>query len=107
MTEQPLNIEPPEPLSRHEQSITLTKAQPPEPQWAFYLVSLFTSLGGFILGWVYLVKDSRANKLFGIRALLLGFVLPLLVVSVIVVSQVQQRDQRAPLPTQPGTLLPE
>ncbi|MDP2587597.1 MAG: hypothetical protein Q8P33_02375 [bacterium] len=100
-------LEPPEPLSRHEQSLVLVKAQPPEPHWAFYLVALFTSLGGFILGWVYLIKNGSANKLFGLRAILLGFVIPLVVVLVIVAGQIQQKGQQAPLPSQPGTLLPE
>jgi hypothetical protein len=99
-------LQPPEPLTRHEQSIELVKSTPPSPAWAFYLVAMFTSLGGIIMGWIYLVKDGQRNKLFGIRALLLGFVLPLLIVAIIIVIQLQQRDAVAPLPNQPGTLLP-
>ena len=101
------SLQPPEPLTRHEQTIALVKSVPPQPAWAYYLIAAFTSLGGIIMGWIYLVKDGASNKLFGIRALLLGFALPLLVVGIIVISQLNQRDAQAPLPNQPGTLLPE
>lgn len=98
--------QPPEPLTPHEQSLVLVKAQPPTPQWAFYLVALLTALGGWVMGWIYIVKDGAKNKLFGLRAMLLGFVLPLVVVAVILLLQLLQRGASAPLPQQPGTLLP-
>lgn len=101
------NLQPPEPLTTHEQNITLVKSVPPSPAWAYYLIAAFTSLGGIIMGWIYLVKQGSHNKLFGLRVLLLGFLLPLVVVAVIFLMQLQQRGASAPLPNQPGTLLPE
>ncbi len=99
-------MNPPEPLNAHEQGITLIKSKPPTPTWVYYLIAAFTSLGGIIMGWIYLVKDGSRNKMFGLRALLLGFVLPILVVAIIIVLNLSQRGVSAPLPSQPGTLLP-
>jgi hypothetical protein len=98
---------PPEPLSAHERSLTLIKSDAPRPLWPYLLVATLTSLGGIILGFVYLVKDGAENKRFGAAALLLGFVLPLVIVSYVLLDQLRQSGARAPLPNQPGVQLLE
>lgn len=99
-------IQPPEPLTPHEQKIRLVKCQPPRPLGAYLLLAAITSLGGFVMGWVYLVKDGKDNKLFGLGALLLGFLLPLAIAAVIIILNIMQIGVFAPLPEQPGVLLP-
>ncbi|MFH0831090.1 MAG: hypothetical protein V1895_03455 [Parcubacteria group bacterium] len=98
---------PPEPLTPHEQALILVKSRPPQPTKLYYLIAALTFIGGILMGWIYLVKDGTKNKLFGLRALLLGFLLPLVVVAVILVIQINQRGEQAPLPQQPGKILPK
>lgn len=99
-------IEPPEPLTPHEQSLTLVKSMPPQPRWAYLLLAALTSIGGLTMAWVYLKKDASSNRIFGLQSLLLAFVIPLIVVAIIIFIQIQQGGARAPLPDQPGLLLP-
>jgi hypothetical protein len=99
--------QPPEALTEHEQGIVLVKSTPPQPLVLYYILAGLTAIGGFIMGWIYLVKDGGANKLFGLRAMALGLLLPLLLVIAIFVSQAIQKRASAPLPQQPGVLLPE
>ncbi len=100
-------LEPPEPLTEHEKSLVLIKSKPPEPTGWYYLLAAITFLGGLWMGFVYLVKDGQKNKLFGIRALFSGMFLPVVVVGIILFSQFQQKQASAPLPQQPGVILPE
>ncbi|MFO0702755.1 MAG: hypothetical protein U0514_02695 [Candidatus Andersenbacteria bacterium] len=99
-------LQPPEPLTEHERSLTLVKAQPPEPTWAYYLLAAGTSLGGLIMGWIYLTKDGGTNKTFGLRAILLGLLLPTAIVAAVLVNRALQTSTPAPT-NQPGVLLPE
>ena|SRR3990167_7757125 len=101
-----MTLSPPAALTEHEISLKLIKARPPEPSWAYYLLAAGTALGGVTLGWIYLIKDGANNKAFGLRALLLGLVLPVVVV---VAAFAIRATQVSPLtPTQqPGVLLPE
>lgn len=105
MTETPATVQPPEPLTAHERSLELVKALPPEPTWAYYLLAAGTSLGGVILGLIYLAKSGYQNKAFGVRALLLGLVLPLTVVAIVFVIRASQPQVFTPV-HQPGVLLP-
>lgn len=99
--------EPPEALTEHEKNLVLVKSLPPEPTGLYYLLSAITFLGGVWMGFVYLIKDGQKNKLFGIRALFSGMFLPIVVVAIILFSQFQQKQAVAPLPQQPGVILPE
>lgn len=99
--------EPPEPLTEHEKNLVLVKSYPPEPTGWYYLLAAITFFGGVWLGFIYLFKDGQDNKLFGIRALISGMLLPVLVTSIIAYSQYQQKRAFAPLPQQPGVILPE
>lgn len=99
-------IQPPEPLTEHERSLTLVKAQPPEPTWAFYVLAASTVLGGWVMGLIYLSKDTARSKGFGLRALLLGFLLPVAVVGIALFIRSTQVPTFTPQ-QQPGVLLPE
>lgn len=99
--------QPPEPLTPHEEQLRLAKSVPPTPTGLYYFIAALTSLGGIIMGWIYLTKDGKANKLFGLRALMLGFLLPVVVTVIILLIQIGQVGQQAPLPNQPGIILPE
>jgi hypothetical protein len=99
--------QPPEPLTPAETSIELVKSRPPQPQILYYLVAVLTVVGGLIMGWVYLVKDGASNKLFGIRAILAAFLIPAALTAYLLVQQSIEKRQQAPLPDQPGIILPE
>jgi len=99
-------VQPPEPLTEHERSLTLVKAQPPEPTWAYYALAAGTAIGGWIMGLIYLSKDTARSKAFGLRALLLGFLLPAAVIGIALFIRSTQVSTRTP-PQQPGVLLPE
>lgn len=100
-------ITPPEPLTSHEQNLVLVKSRPPQPAALYYLVALLTGIGGIVMGWIYIAKDGSSNKGFGIRSLLIGFILPLLIVGFVLADQAIEKGTQAPLPQQPGVLLPE
>jgi len=87
--------------------MVLRKSKPPEPGWAYLLVALFTSIGGILMGWIYLVKDGAQNKRFGIAALLLGLILPAIILLIFASDQARQAGSNAPLPQQPGVILPQ
>lgn len=99
--------EPPAPLTEHEQKIELIKSEPPRPLILYLLVAALTSIGGLIMGWIYLVKDGARNKQFGLLSFLLGLLIPAAVILIIFLGQEEQRQQRAPLPEQPGIRLPQ
>ena len=101
------NLAPPEPLTAHEQNLVLVKSRPPQPAALYYLVALLTGIGGIVMGWIYLVKDGSSNKGFGIKTLLIGFILPLVIAGFILAGQAIEKNTQAPLPEQPGVLLPE
>ena len=99
-------LQPPEPLTEHEKSIKLIKAEPPEPTWAYYVLATGTAVAGWVMGLVYLKKDGAANKAFGVKAFLLGFFLPAVIVGAVLVIRATQVSRVTPV-TEPGVLLPE
>ncbi len=98
---------PPAPLNAKEQNIKLIKGRPPRPAALYLLFATLTSLGGLIMGWVYLIKDGAKNKSFGILSLLLGLVLPAVIILALFLNQESQKGLQAPLPEQPGIRLPK
>lgn len=99
-------ITPPEPLTEHEKSLKLIKAEPPEPTWAYYVLAAGTAVGGWVMGLVYLKKDGAANKAFGVRAIVLGFLLPAVIVGSVLLIRATQVPSFTPA-REPGVLLPE
>ncbi len=98
---------PPAPLTKKEQNLKLIKSRPPRPSALYLLFAALTSLGGLIMGWVYIKKDGAANKTFGVFSLLLSLVLPLVIILAFNFNQARQKNLQAPLPNQPGIRLPK
>lgn len=98
--------QPPLPLTQKERQLKLVKSEPPRPLALYLLFAALTSLGGLILGWVYLKKDGGGNKAFGAFSLLLSLFLPALIILSFTFNQARQKNLRAPLPQQPGVRLP-
>jgi hypothetical protein len=65
---------------------TVVLAVPPEPQWFYYLLGTLIFPIGIFLGVLYLRKDGYENRRFGTRSLSLGFVLPVMLLIIFVVS---------------------